>query len=214
MYLYMINNKKNGKKYFGITVNYKHRFNQHKNMLKRGISKSKLMQEEYNKYGKDSFEMVLVGEYVIKNAEYLEVSLIKRFKTTEKEHGYNTETGGLTGYKLGEAQKRRIGEANRKGRINKKLNHIPIYTIADNFKKSRSYNSSGKITSRNTSGFRGVNRDSHRNKWVAKIRVNYRSITIGRFETKEEAARAFDKVCYDNFHELNRLNFPNEYKAQ
>lgn len=210
----MINNKINGKKYFGITVSYIHRFNRHKNMLKRGISKARLMQEEYDRYGKDSFEMVLVGEYVDKNAEHLEVSLIKRFKTTNKEYGYNTETGGLTGYKLGEEQKRRIGEANRRGRISKASLVVPKYSFTDKTKKKQSKARSGNITSRNTSGFRGVTRDNQRNKWVAKIRINYKSISIGRFETKEEAARAFDKVCYDNFHELNRLNLPNEYKAQ
>jgi hypothetical protein len=210
----MINNKINGKKYFGITVNYKRRFNDHKSMLRRGTSKSKLMQEEYDKYGKDSFEMVLIGEYVDKNAGYLEISLIKRFKTTDNEYGYNTETGGLAGYKLGEEQKKRIGEANRRGRINKKLNHIVLNPMSDDFKKEKSYKNSGQITSRNTSGFRGVTRDNQRNKWVSKIRVNYKSISIGRYESKEEAAKAFDKVCYDNFHELNRLNFPNEYKAQ
>jgi len=51
------------------------------------------------------------------------------------------------------------------------------------------------ISKLNTSGFKGVSWCSERKKWTARIGINCKSITLGRFETKEEAYRAYCRAC-------------------
>lgn len=46
------------------------------------------------------------------------------------------------------------------------------------------------INSNNTSGFRGVSYDKTRDKWKAYIKLKYKNINLGRFNTKEEAIKA------------------------
>lgn len=48
----------------------------------------------------------------------------------------------------------------------------------------------GGIRINNKSGFNGVHWDLQRSRWVAKIKVNYRSIFLGRFNTIQEAIEA------------------------
>jgi len=47
-----------------------------------------------------------------------------------------------------------------------------------------------QISSRNTSGVKGVSWDKHHQKWSAQIMIDGIKINIGRFETKEDAAAA------------------------
>lgn len=56
----------------------------------------------------------------------------------------------------------------------------------------------------NTTGYRGVYKNGK--KFVAKITVDYKSITIGTFNTNIEAAKAYDKYVADNLLEHN-INF-------
>src|SRR3990167_473031 len=51
----------------------------------------------------------------------------------------------------------------------------------------------------NTSGYKGVSWNKERRKWDAKIKVGKKHVFIGRFKTKEEAARAYDQVAMINF---------------
>jgi hypothetical protein len=63
----------------------------------------------------------------------------------------------------------------------------------------------------NKSGFKGVSYYGwHRitPKWLACIKPNSKSISIGYFDTPEEAARAYDKVAKKLFGEFAHLNFP------
>lgn len=45
-------------------------------------------------------------------------------------------------------------------------------------------------TVKNTSGFPGVSWSESRKKWIAFIRINYKSINLGRYKTIEEAVQA------------------------
>ena len=47
------------------------------------------------------------------------------------------------------------------------------------------------ISSRNTSGFRGVSFDKKNKKWRTSTKINGRYVHIGRFETPEEAHAAY-----------------------
>ena len=58
----------------------------------------------------------------------------------------------------------------------------------------------------NTSGYKGVTLD--RGKYRARIRVNYKMVNIGQFETAIEAARAYDTAALVYHGDYARLNFP------
>jgi AP2 domain/HNH endonuclease len=70
----------------------------------------------------------------------------------------------------------------------------------------------------NTSGFKGVHLEAphgyHKGgKWVAQIQAQGRRIKLGRFNTAEEAARAYDAAARKHFGEFARTNFKGEANA-
>lgn len=58
----------------------------------------------------------------------------------------------------------------------------------------------------NTTGLIGVVWDKSRGKWRAQIRINGRKTNLGRFATREEAARAHDEAAIRAFGEFAQLN--------
>lgn len=66
----------------------------------------------------------------------------------------------------------------------------------------------GKKPKSNTSGFKGVMRK--RKKWIARVKVNYRNISLGAYSSAEVAARIYDKAAIKYFGEFARLNFPED----
>lgn len=63
----------------------------------------------------------------------------------------------------------------------------------------------------NTSGFRGIayhKRKKDTKKWSASIKKNYVLVFLGYFETKEEAAKAYDLAAKEYFGDFAFLNFP------
>lgn len=70
--------------------------------------------------------------------------------------------------------------------------------------KQNSYNT--RLAKNNKSGYKGVSWDSHRNKYAASISVDRRTVHLGRFENKEEAAEAYDKAASFYFGKFALLN--------
>jgi hypothetical protein len=62
----------------------------------------------------------------------------------------------------------------------------------------------------NTSGYRGVSWSAEGNQWVAYIKHHKKSIRIGRYDTKEEAARAYNKKAIELHKEFAVLNIIKE----
>jgi hypothetical protein len=72
---------------------------------------------------------------------------------------------------------------------------------------SRSNNAANGIRySNNKSGFRGVSWYKRGKCWESKIKVNYKTIYLGRFHTKEEAADTYNIAAVKYFGEFARLN--------
>jgi hypothetical protein len=70
---------------------------------------------------------------------------------------------------------------------------------------SNSQNGANKgLSSLNTSGFKGVSAESKR--WRAEVRVNYKSIYLGSFSCREDAARAYDHAAIRYFGEFACTN--------
>ncbi len=63
-----------------------------------------------------------------------------------------------------------------------------------------------KITARNTSGYKGVSWHKSSKKWRACIRVNKKSIEIGYFDCKKEAAKAYNEYAMNSFGAFHCVN--------
>lgn len=64
-----------------------------------------------------------------------------------------------------------------------------------------------KKQNKNTSSiFKGVFFDKDRDKWQSTIKVNSRSIFLGRFDTEEEASTEYDKAAHIHFGEYAHPN--------
>jgi AP2 domain len=64
-----------------------------------------------------------------------------------------------------------------------------------------------RLNRNSTSGFKGVSWDKGRSKWRAYIVVDGKQIHLGRFDTAEEAARAYDAAALERFGEFAKMNF-------
>jgi hypothetical protein len=64
-----------------------------------------------------------------------------------------------------------------------------------------------KKHSNNRSGYKGVSRHND-GRWQAEISVSGQKKYLGRFDTKEEAAKIYDKEALKHFGEFAYLNFP------
>lgn len=61
-----------------------------------------------------------------------------------------------------------------------------------------------------TSKYKGVHWHKHRQRWVAAIRKDKRSIHIGLFDFEKEAAKAYDKAALSAHGRFAVLNFPED----
>lgn len=92
--IYSLENVENGKKYIGLTANYKRRKYQHLNSLKNNSHQNIDIQKDCNKHGLDSFSFNKL-KTDIKNgriANYYEKMFIAKYKSNK--NGYNKSTGG------------------------------------------------------------------------------------------------------------------------
>lgn len=71
---------------------------------------------------------------------------------------------------------------------------------------SNQNNINAKLRFDNTSGYKGVSWDAYTNKWKASCRFNNVLINIGRYDTKEEAAFAYNMKVLEIFGEYAILN--------
>jgi hypothetical protein len=54
------------------------------------------------------------------------------------------------------------------------------------------------LSSRNTSGYRGIFWNTQKNKWTSKIGIDKKQKYLGSYDTQLEAAMAYDKYVIDN----------------
>lgn len=73
-------------------------------------------------------------------------------------------------------------------RLNNQKSNLRLCTFAENMFNKGAYRT-------NTSGFKGVVWEKESQKWAARIALNKKRITIGRFHTKEQAALAYNEAA-------------------
>lgn len=84
-------------------------------------------------------------------------------------------------------------------KLDNKKENLRVCTHAENLQNKSNYKN-------NSSGFRGVTK--YKNKWLAKIARNKKTVFIGYFEDVIEAAKAYDTKALEYYGNLANLNFP------
>ena len=105
-YIYMIINNINNKIYIGQTKDVERRFKHHKIYLKNEKHYNKQLQEDYNKYGDDNFDYIVLCECDPKYLNEMEEYYIFELMSYDKNIGYNKTYGGEGGSKPFEIRKK------------------------------------------------------------------------------------------------------------
>jgi group I intron endonuclease len=207
--IYCIENIKNKKKYIGRSIIIKKRFITHHSELRGGYSKIKYLQEDWNKYGENNFIFYVVKECNIDELYELEDYYIEFFQTRNKHFGYNKAKGGLG--------TRGVPMSNLARKNMKKVaignNWHAGFIHSENTKNIMSNKKQGK--KRNipnlTSNYIGVYQPpDYKNKWCSRISVNGKQLLLGSYNSEIDAAMAYDKMSWNYYHDLTKLNFPNK----
>ena len=101
--IYSINNKINGKTYYGSSNNCDRRFSQHKTLLNNNKHANPHLQNAWNKYGKDAFKFDVVKEVQAEQLIDVEKSYLDIAKQSQQlfyNIGYNADCA-VRGLKLG-----------------------------------------------------------------------------------------------------------------
>lgn len=87
--IYAIRCKSNGKVYIGRTTKLDERIKIHFAELKSGRHKIKSLLEDFNKYGKDDFEVYVLEKDIPYSERYKEYEYMKMYNSFDKKYGYN-----------------------------------------------------------------------------------------------------------------------------
>ena len=68
-------------------------------------------------------------------------------------------------------------------------------------------NSINQVGCNKTSQYKGVHYDKERGKYIAQIKINYKTTHLGRYSNEMDAAKAYDKKAKEVFGEFAYLNF-------
>ncbi len=126
LYIYSATNKINGKRYIGKTKfdPPTHRWNQHLAAAKKGPKDNKRFQPYFHrairKHGRDNFSFDIIHTFDDNEVDawmQAEKDYIKKYRSNERDHGYNLTDGGdgVPGWKASPAVRRRMSER-RKGK--------------------------------------------------------------------------------------------------
>lgn len=229
--IYCFINKINGKRYIGKSKNVYKRLNCHISTLNRNKSSSKTLQKAWNKYGEESFN-ILILEYCSENdLNEKECFYIDFFKT--KENGYNLTFGGegTVGHKYTDEQRCKLSKMRKgkklseyhKSRIafgklgNKNPNFEGRATTKESIEK-RLLKIVGKKRPKQSNILQGKHRSDSKNyigvykkeyktgtRWQAQTTKNNKTIYIGSYDTEKDAAIAYNNAVKELF-ENPKLN--------
>jgi len=157
-----------------------------------------------------------------------EKPLLNTIKEMEENHNIDTEKGIITrkkdgkiighknkkgyiefGFNYARYQAHRVILTKYLGREIKQdfhcdhINHNPNDNRISNLRElnHQENNQHKQLSSKNTSGYKGVGWDKYSKKWKAQIKLNNKSMHLGNFDTPEEGYEAYKKKAL----ELNKL---------
>ena len=90
-----------------------------------------------------------------------------------------------------------------------KVDHRDLVRNNNRWRNLRCANNSqnggnAKLSSANTSGFKGVSWDSRRKVWRAQIRIDWQNRFLGYFSAEADAAKAYKAAAIESFGEFAR----------
>jgi group I intron endonuclease len=136
--IYCIENKVNGKKYIGRSIDIMQRFANHKSQLRLGKHINIFLQRSWNKYGKDSFIFYILKQCSERESIEQEKIHIKKLNTRSP-NGYNSTDGGEgagSGMVVSEETRKKISKSNT-GRVSPMLGTIMSNETKKKISKSK-----------------------------------------------------------------------------
>ena len=106
--IYIITNTFNNKVYIGQSTNINKRLSEHARKLASGRHENSCLQHAYNKYGKVAITIKPLLYCSINDLDLYEIRLISSYKSTDRDYGYNFESGGSVNKVLSEETKKKI----------------------------------------------------------------------------------------------------------
>ncbi len=110
--IYRILNTASGKCYIGQSVNVKRRLTKHRDMLEKGEHFNSHLQNAWNTYGAEQFSFEIVEHCPTEELDSKEVFWIKLYNSTDREHGYNVNSGGKATHDCKEETRKQISAKN------------------------------------------------------------------------------------------------------
>lgn len=145
-------------------------------------------------------------EIKTKNGDVIKVDssdydyLIKfKWSLIGKGYAYNHKLGMMHRIIMNTPKELQVDHLNKDKLDNRKLN------LRNCTNKENSHNTEG--SKKSTSKYKGVSWCNTRGKWSSQIVHNGINLFIGRFNTEEEAGRAYDAKVKELFGEYAHLNF-------
>ena len=115
--IYKITNIKNGKVYIGQSVNLDVRIKNHMYHLEKEDHYNQLLQRSFKKYGKENFVIEVMEECDVEELDDKERFWISFFDSTNREYGYNFESGGHSNKVLHAETRKKLSEHFKKARL-------------------------------------------------------------------------------------------------
>jgi group I intron endonuclease len=142
--IYKIVNIINGKLYIGLSVDIKHRWDNHRSELANNTHKNPHLQSSYNYYGLSSFEFSIVEECEPEVLDEKEGFWISFYKSSNREFGYNLHSWGDAKRITPEETKIRISIANKgKKRSEKHIAALKLRVLSEENKRQISETKKG-----------------------------------------------------------------------
>ena len=116
--------------------------------------------------------------------------------------GYNTNTGKTIKLHrlITNCPKDKVVDHINRNKVDCRKVNLRICTVAEN-------NKNKSISKRNKSGVTGVSWSKRKNKWIASINVDHKTIYLGGFTNKEEAIKARLQAEKEYFGEFASTNY-------
>ena len=180
--IYCIENIINKKKYVGRAIHLRKRLFFHKSRLNNNKDQCIYLQNAWNKYGEENFSFYVLEYCKEEELNTKEQNWINVLNTFYKNKlGYNLTEGGkgIIGFIHSDKTKQKISSSKK---------NPSIKTRSEMGKSKRGI----KINILSTSKYVGVSFDSKNKKWKSQFIYMRTIFWLGRFETQEKAALAYN----------------------
>jgi group I intron endonuclease len=226
--IYCFENIIDSKKYIGQTQDINRRYKRHMRELENNKSNNVYFQKAWNKYGKDCFKFFIIEKCHIDLLDEREIYWIKELHSHSTESGYNISWGGITPMRnviitdehreklrvaLSGINNPMYGKRLSKETLDKISKALKGRVVSEESRKKASNSSSCKKNKNNKLGYIGITKDKH-NYFIVRIvnPTNRNRIYLGYYSDIIEAAKTFDKSSWEFYHDLGKLNFPQDYQ--